>query len=157
MNLDSSDGKMDRGREQGFYAGEAAQITGIPYRTMDHWARTGLITPSISAARGSGRSRLYSFKDLLALRVVRDLREKGISVQSLRKVIELLRKTGLDSPLTQAQLLVIGKDVAIVNNTQEIESVLSAPGQLYLTPAMIFDLRKPIADVRREVARFRIA
>ncbi len=140
-----------------FYAGEASQITGIPYRTIDHWARTGLLTPSISEARGSGRSRLYSFKDVLALRVIRDLREKGIPAQALRKVIKLLRRTGMDSRLDEVQLLVIGKDVAIVNNTREIESVLSAPGQLYLTPALIFDLRKPIAEVRREVARLRVA
>jgi len=140
-----------------FYAGEASQITGIPYRTIDHWARTGLLTPSISEARGSGRSRLYSFKDVLSLRVIRDLREKGIPAQALRKVIKLLRRTGMDSHLDEVQLLVIGKDVAIVNNTREIESVLSAPGQLYLTPALIFDLRKPIAEVRREVARLRVA
>lgn len=140
-----------------FYAGEASRITGIPYRTIDHWARTALVTPSISEARGSGRSRLYSFKDVLALRVVRDLREKGISAQAVRKVVKLLRRTGIDSRMDEVQLLVIGKDVAIVNKTREIESVLSAPGQLYLTPALIFDLRKPIAEVRREVARLRVA
>src|SRR5262249_55094398 len=129
--------------QRGFYAGEAAQITGIPYRTIDHWARTGLITPTIAGARGSGRSRLYSYTDVIALRVVRDLRDKGISTRSLRKVIEVLREQGLDAPLSEAQLLVIGKDVAIVKSTREIESVLSSPGQLYLTPGMVFDLRKP--------------
>jgi len=144
-------------QRRGFYAGEASEITGIPYRTIDHWARTGLITPSISEARGSGRSRLYNFNDLLALRVVRDLRDKGISVQSLRKVIKLLRRTNMDSSFAEAQLLVIGKDVAIVGSTREIESVLFTPGQLYLPPAMIFDLRKPMAEVQRQVARLRVA
>ena len=147
---------MDDG-ERGFYSGEAADITGIPYRTIDHWARTGLITPSISEARGAGRSRLYSFKDLIALRVARELRDKGTSVQSLRKVIKLLRSSGMDSPLTEARLLVVGKDVAIVKSAHEIESVLSAPGQLYLNPGMVFDLRKPIADVQRKVALLRTA
>ncbi len=145
------------GDQRGYYAGEAARITGIPYRTIDHWARTGLVTPSVSGARGSGRSRLYDFNDLLALRVARDLRAKGISVQSLCKVIKVLRKRGMESPLVNAHLLVIGKDVAIVSSAADIESVLSSPGQLYLTPTMIFDLRKPIAEVRRTVARMRIA
>ena len=143
--------------ERGFYAGEAANITGIPYRTIDHWARTGLITPSISEAKGAGRSRLYSFKDLVALRVARDLRDKGTSIQSLRKVVKLLRTMGMDSPLAEAKLLVIGKDVAIVKDAHEIESVLSTPGQLYLNPGTIFDLRKPIAEVQRKVARLRVA
>jgi DNA-binding transcriptional MerR regulator len=144
-------------QQRGFYAGEAAEITGIPYRTIDHWARIGLITPSISQARGAGRSRLYSFKDLVALRVTRELREKGTSIQSLRKVIMLLRSTGLDSPLADAQLLVIGKDVAIVRSAHEIESVLATPGQLYLTPGTVLDLRKPIAEVQYKAARMRIA
>jgi|SRR5579872_2638045 len=144
-------------QRRGYYAGEAAQITGIPYRTIDHWARTGLVKPSLADSSGSGRSRVYDFKDLVALRVARDLRDKGISVQSLRKVVDLLRRDGIESPLTEVKLLVIGRDVAIVKSTQEIESVLSVPGQFYLTPATIFDLRKPIADVTREVARIQVA
>ena len=142
---------------RGFYAGEAARITGIPYRTIDHWARTGLITPSIAEGKGAGRSRLYSFQDLVALRVARELRDKGTSIQSLRKVIKLLRHTGMESPLAEAKLLVIGKDVAIVNDARQIESVLATPGQLYLTPATILDLRKPIAEVQRKAARLNVA
>jgi len=140
-----------------FYTGEAARITGIPYRTIDHWARTGLLTPSISKGRGSGRCRLYSLGDLLALRVVRDLRATGVSGKSLRKVINVLHKSALDAPLAQVQLLVIGRDVAIVHNTFEIQSVLGTPGQLYLTPGFVFDLRKPIADVKRKIAEFHAA
>jgi DNA-binding transcriptional MerR regulator len=155
--MDSNRGKAITDRERGFYAGEAATITGIPYRTIDHWARTGLITPSISQARGAGRSRLYSFSDLIALRVARELREKGTSVQSLKKVIKVLRNTGMESPLSEARLLVVGKDVAIVKSPGEIESVLSSPGQLYFNPAMVLDLRKPIADVERRVSSLRIA
>jgi DNA-binding transcriptional MerR regulator len=143
--------------QRGYYAGEAARVTGIPYRTIDHWARTGLITPSISEARGTGRSRLYSFSDLIALRVIRELRDKGTSIQSLRKVVKRLRVAGINSPLVEARFLVIGKDVAIINNANEIESTLSKPGQLYLTPGLIFDLRRPMAEVRRNVARLKVA
>ena len=142
---------------RGYYAGDTAHVTGIPYRTIDHRARTGLITPSISGARGAGRSRLYSFSDLVALRVARELRDKGTSIQSLRKVVKLLRTAGMSSPLAKARLLVIGKDVAIINSANEIESILSKPGQLYLTPGLIFDLRKPMAEVRRNVARLKVA
>ena len=143
--------------DRGFYAGEAAHIAGIPYSTLDHWARTGFITPSISEARGAGRGRLYSFKDLVALRVARELRNKGVSIRSLRQVVRLLHRTGLQYPLAEARLLVVGKDVALVNSAQEIESVLARPGQLYLTPATILDLRKPIAEVHRGIERLRVA
>src|SRR5262249_26709975 len=99
----------------------------------------------------------YSFSDLIALRVARELREKATPVQSLRKVIKVLRNTGMESPLSEARLLVVGKDVAIVKSPGEMESVLSSPGQLYLNPAMVLDLRKPIADVERRVSLLRIA
>jgi len=143
--------------KRGYYAGEAAEVTGIPYRTLDHWARTGLVTPSISEARGAGRSRLYSFTDLVALRIARELREKGISIRSLKEVVKRLRTISLENPLAGPHLLVIGKDVAIVKSPSEIESILLKPGQLYLTPGLIFDLRKPMAEVRSNIIKLRVA
>ena len=72
---------------ESFSAGEAAKITGVPYRNLDHWARTKFIVPSISEARGTGTERKYAFDDLVALRVARELREGGISTQALRQVV----------------------------------------------------------------------
>src|SRR5262249_36565232 len=135
---------MERDR-RGFCTGEAAHITGIPYWTILHWARTRLITPSLLEAPGPGRNRLYSYDDVVALRIVRDLRDRGASVQSLRNIIKRLRKHGLNSPLEEAQLLVMGREVAIVNSPRAIENLLSEPGHLYLTPGMVLNLRKLIA------------
>lgn len=143
--------------ERGYYAGEAAEIAEIPYRTLDHWARTGLVTPSISEAKGAGRSRLYSFKDVVWLRTARELRDEGVSVQAIRKVLKLLADGGLDTNDTESRLLVIGRDVAIARTTGEIESLLRSPGQLFLNPAMLFDLRKPMGHVKRNVEARRSA
>ena len=74
-------------------------------------------------------------------------------MQSLRNIIKRLRKHGLNSPLEEAQLLVMGREVAIVNSPRAIENLLSEPGHLYLTPGMVLNLRKLIADVERQVAR----
>jgi DNA-binding transcriptional MerR regulator len=112
---------------------------------------------NIDPARGAGRSRLYSFNDLVALRVARELREKGISIQSLKKVVKKLRTISLENPLAGPHLLVIGKDVAIVKSPSEIESILLKPGQLYLTSGLIFDLRKPMAEVRLNIVNLRVA
>ena len=62
----------------------ACQVVGITYRQLDYWARTGLVAPSIRSAAGSGSQRLYSFKDMLVLKVVKRLLDAGVSLQNIR-------------------------------------------------------------------------
>ena len=78
------------------YRGPAAcQIAGITYRQLDYWARTGLVAPSIRTASGSGSQRLYSFKDVLVLKVVKRLLDTGISLHNIRVAVEHLRRRGV--------------------------------------------------------------
>lgn len=76
--------------EQGFRAPEAVRIAGVTYRQLDYWTRTGLVTPSIKDARGSGSQRLYSFQDLATLKVIKRLLDTGVSLQRVRKAVEHL-------------------------------------------------------------------
>jgi len=78
--------------EQGFRAPEAVRIAGISYRQLDYWTRTGLITPSVNDAHGSGSQRLYSFQDLATLKVIKRLLDTGVSLQRVRKAVEHLNK-----------------------------------------------------------------
>ena len=59
--------------EQGYRVPEVCRIIGISYRQLDYWARTELVRPSIQDAQGSGTQRLYSFQDLVELRVIKKL------------------------------------------------------------------------------------
>jgi len=77
--------------EQGFRAPEAKRIAGISYRQLDYWTRTGLVTPSIKDAHGSGSQRLYSFQDLATLRVIKRLLDTGVSLQKVRTAVAHLR------------------------------------------------------------------
>src|SRR3954463_4439875 len=78
------------------YRGPAAcQIAGITYRQLDYWARTGLVAPRIRSAAGSGSQRLYSFKDVLVLRVVKRLLDAGVSLQNIRVAVQHLRRRGV--------------------------------------------------------------
>src|SRR5690242_1091367 len=78
------------------YRGPAAcQIAGITYRQLDYWARTGLVAPSIRTAQGSGSQRLYSFKDILVLKVVKRLLDTGVSLQNIRVAVDHLRVRGV--------------------------------------------------------------
>jgi DNA-binding transcriptional MerR regulator len=76
--------------EQGFRAPEAKRIAGITYRQLDYWTRTGLVTPSVKDAHGSGSQRLYSFQDLATLKVIKRLLDTGVSLQRVRKAVEHL-------------------------------------------------------------------
>jgi DNA-binding transcriptional MerR regulator len=136
--------------KENFTAGQAAKITGVAYRTLDHWARTSLIAASIARAKGTGTERRYSFDDLVDLRVARELRAAGISPKSLNLVITYLRRTkGARHPLAESRLVVVGSDVIEVAGCEEMNSVLNKPGQLVF--AFMVDLHKTISQVREKV------
>jgi DNA-binding transcriptional MerR regulator len=82
---------------EGYRVPEVCKIVGISYRQLDYWARTGLVTPSVREAGGSGTQRVYSFRDLVQLKVIKKLIDAGISLQRVRKAIQFLQenmKTG---------------------------------------------------------------
>jgi DNA-binding transcriptional MerR regulator len=77
--------------EDGYRGPQVCTIVGITYRQLDYWARTDLIRPSLADARGSGTQRIYSYRDLVELKVIKSLLDAGVSLQSARRAIEYLR------------------------------------------------------------------
>lgn len=126
---------------RGFSAGQVAKLAGLKYDTLDYWARTGFLVPSIMHGSGTGNSRVYSFTDIVAARAARELREAGIALQALRRVVAFLRERfNLDHPLAQARLVVSSSgDVILALDNEELISALNRPGQ-----GILF-----IVDVRR--------
>jgi DNA-binding transcriptional MerR regulator len=84
--------------EQGFRVPEVQRLVGISYRQLDYWARTGLVRPSVRDADGSGSQRLYSFHDLLQLRIIKKLLDAGVSLQRVRKAVDFLKDHLKKSP-----------------------------------------------------------
>jgi DNA-binding transcriptional MerR regulator len=135
---------------ESFSTGDAVRITGVSFRNIDYWARTKFIVPSIAEAQGTGTDRRYSFSDLLALRVARELREAGVSTQSLRRVVDFLRtKKGLTQPLAECRLIVTGADVQVATSPEKIMSVLRTPGQTSF--AFVFDLARTVDEMKQEI------
>lgn len=95
------DSVRDSVRDSAGYRGAiACSAAGISYRQLDYWARTGLVEPSIRTASGSGTSRLYSFRDILVLKIVKRLLDTGISLQNVRSAVEHLRARGTNDLAT---------------------------------------------------------
>ncbi len=113
--------------EQGFSGTKTATIVGITYRQLDYWARTDLIRPSLADASGSGSRRLYSYRDLLELRVIRSLLDAGIKLESVRTAFEYLR-THVDTDIASAHLVISGSDVILCDGDQLID-VMRRGGQ----------------------------
>ena len=99
-------------------------IVGITYRQLDYWARTGLMTPSIQTAHGSGSQRLYSFTDIVQLRVVKRLLDAGMSLKKIRQAMEILRaQLSSSQPLTDVTLLSDGHTIYAAHSADEVVDV----------------------------------
>lgn len=101
------------------YRGPAVcKIVGISYRQLDYWTTTGLVTPSVREAEGSGFQRLYSFDDVVQLKVIKRLLDTGVSLQRIRAAIEFVRQRGLS--LRNITLLSDGKAIYALDDQREI-------------------------------------
>jgi DNA-binding transcriptional MerR regulator len=79
----------------GYRGPVACGAAGITYRQLDYWARTGLVEPSVRPATGSGTQRLYGFRDILVLKIVKRLLDTGVSLQQIRTAVQFLRDRGV--------------------------------------------------------------
>lgn len=109
--------------ETGYRGPVACAAAGITYRQLDYWARTGLLQPSIRPARGSGSQRLYSFKDILVLKVVKKLLDVGVSLQQVRVAVSQLQDRGVDD-LASITLMSDGASVYECTSTDEVIDLL---------------------------------
>jgi DNA-binding transcriptional MerR regulator len=107
----------------GFRGPVACSAAGITYRQLDYWARTGLVEPSVRPASGSGSQRLYGFRDILVLKVVKRLLDTGISLQQIRSAVEFLHDRG-SSDLTQVTLMSDGVSVYACTSPDEVVDLL---------------------------------
>jgi DNA-binding transcriptional MerR regulator len=107
----------------GYRGVTAFAVAGITYRQLDYWARTGLVVPSVRDASGSGTQRLYSFRDIVVLKVVKRLLDAGVSLQNIRKAIETLRQWG-EEDLATMTLISDGTTVYECRSTEEVVDLL---------------------------------
>ncbi|EEJ54118.1 MerR family transcriptional regulator [Mobiluncus mulieris] len=105
--------------ETGYRGPIASKAAGITYRQLDYWARTGLVEPTVRNARGSGSQRLYSFRDILLLKVVKRLLDTGVSLQQIRVAVATLSSMGVDD-LASITLMSDGASVYACTSADEV-------------------------------------
>ena len=137
--------------EEGFRGPQVCSIVGITYRQLDYWARTDLLRPSISEAKGSGTQRRYSYRDLLELKVIKRMLEAGISLQQARKAISYLRQN-LGEDVATANLVLNGGESVLATTGEEIVDLLrGGQGVLNIVPlaGVKEELDAAITELRR--------
>jgi DNA-binding transcriptional MerR regulator len=110
--------------DDGYRAPQVCKLVGISYRQLDYWARTGLITPSIQTAQGSGTQRRYGFTDIVQLKVVKRLLDAGMSLKRIRSAMDILRdQLESDAPLADVTLLSDGTTIYAAHSPDEVVDV----------------------------------
>jgi DNA-binding transcriptional MerR regulator len=135
--------------EQGYRVPEVIKAVGISYRQLDYWARTGLVTPSIREAGGSGTQRLYSFQDMLVLRIIKKLLDAGVGLQQIRKAVEYLKE--MKQPLHSVTLMSDGNRIYAPESPEAVIDLL-AKGQGVFAIAVdkvVSDLEGTLAKTQR--------
>ncbi len=115
--------------DTGFRSPQVCKIVGITYRQLDYWDRTGLLGPSLQEAMGSGTQRLYTFQDIVTLRVVKRLKDAGTSLHKIRSAFEQLEADiGEDWRERDITLLGDGTTIYAATSPEEVIDLL-AKGQ----------------------------
>jgi DNA-binding transcriptional MerR regulator len=131
-----------------FSTAEAARLTGLTARQLDHWDRNGFLRPSVERASGYGSTRRYSFADVVRLRVAARLRANGVGLARIRRCAEALAKLDPEADLAEARLLVVGASVLWARSDREVVDLLK-DGQLVL----VCSLGDAVAEAAGAVAR----
>ncbi len=134
----------------GFHGPQVCNIIGITYRQLDYWARTDLLRPSITDARGSGSQRVYSYTDLLQLKVIKRLLDAGVSLRSARKAIDCLRASG---DVASASLVIGGDGGSVLARTGEELFDLLKGGQGVLN--IVVGMDKIVSEVDAAITELR--
>lgn len=115
--------KENQDLELGYRGASACAAAGISYRQLDYWARTRLVEPTVRGASGSGSARLYGFKDILVLKIVKRLLDTGVSLQNIRSAVAHLRERGVDD-LARITLMSDGASIYECTSSEEIFDLL---------------------------------
>ena len=132
-----------------------SRISGLSARQVDYWDRTHFIKPSVSEASGYGSVRLYSFNDLIQLKVAKTLMDKGISLQKIRKAISYLKKNmpGIERPLSELKFLTDGETIFVLTRDKKIIIDTLKSGQLIFSIALgeiVESLKGDVLSLRKE-------
>ncbi len=137
-------------QEVGYRGPQTCKIVGITYRQLDYWTRTDLVEPSLQPAQGSGTQRLYSFNDLLQLKVIKSLTDAGASLQKVRQAIEYVRDH-LEDDWSKVTIVTDGAGVYACTSDEEVVDLLRSGQGVLGAIVAVGKVRDQLAGTLREL------
>ena len=139
--------------ETGYRGPTACRAAGITYRQIDYWARTGLVEPTVRPASGSGTHRLYSFRDIVILKVVKRLLDAGVCLPQIRVAVGLLLERSADE---LAGITVMSDGASVYECTapaQVVELVQGGQGVFGIAVGRVWrEVAQTLAEMPTDVA-----
>lgn len=142
----------------GFRGPQVCKLVGITYRQLDYWARTDLLRPSLADAQGSGTQRLYSYHDVLCLKVIKKFLDAGLALPAARRAVDCLRQAGDD--LAAANIVLSDASSVLANDNDElIDLVKGGQGVLNIFPmaGVVTELHAAIVELGESAAPAKVA
>jgi DNA-binding transcriptional MerR regulator len=136
--------------EEGYRGPQTCKIVGVTYRQLDYWTRTGLVSPSVQEAQGSGSQRLYSFNDLLQLKVIKSLTDAGASLQKVRQAIDYVRNN-LEGEWSKVTIVADGGGVYACTSDQQVVDLLRSGQGVFGAVVAVDKVRDQLAGTLREL------
>ena len=136
--------------EVGYRGPQACKIVDITYRQLDYWTRTGLVSPTVQPAQGSGTQRLYSFNDLLQLKVIKGLTDAGASLQKVRQAIDYVRDNLADD-WSKVTIVADGSGVYACTSDAEVVDLLRSGQGVLGAVVAVGKVRDQLAGTLREL------
>lgn len=142
--------RASRLAERAYTSHEAARISGVPFFTVDYWGRIKFLVPTVAKGqgRGKGRQRMYSYGDIVRLRIARELREQKVSLETLRVIAH--RLAPVTAELATASYVLVGNQVETARTAAELVTILKRRGRR--TFGVLLDLRVLLETVRERAA-----
>ena len=137
----------------GYRGPQVCKLVGISYRQLDYWARTDLVRPSLADARGSGTQRSYSYRDLVRLKVIKNLLDAGVKLQTARTAIDYLREDLGDDWATASLVLNGPNSVLVRTDDALIDAVRHGQGVLNIVPlgSVVLELNASIHELGERI------
>jgi len=136
-----------------FFSGPmVCRLTGVTYRQLDYWARTGLVTPSITPAMGSGSKRKYAYLDVLEVKVIKSLLTSGVSLARARQAVECLRNS-LGADLASSSLVMSDTGSVLAHSDGDLVDLLRGGQGVF----NIFNLAGVVAELTTTIRESNIS
>jgi len=134
---------------------EAARLSGVPFFTVDYWDRSRFLEPTVAKGegRGKGRERMYSYGDVIRLRIARELREQKVSLETLRAIVRKLAP--VTGEIATARYLIVDRKVETARDAAELAHILRRPRRRVF--GVLLDLRAVLKTVRERARALALA